>query len=304
MLVGVGFVGIGSAWVVSGPAARDQHNGITICHATASASNPFVTETPDADSITQGPNGHAHHPDDIIPPFVVIENGDVTVNYPGMNMSTLYGAGYTGAEVLANDCNIPSGEITESTTTVTSTVTTTVPVTVTQPGTTITLPALTTTTVVTATVTVPATTVTEPGKTTTVTVPSGETTTVSLPPQTVTVPPSTVTIPGGEVERPALTVTLPGTTKTVTAGATATTVTVTTPHPPTTEGGVLATKVVTVHITTPGHTVTLHAHVIHVKDPVRLTHTKVIVIVVHARGCPPGSVAQNGVCTHIGVGKG
>ncbi len=298
-LTGIGLVGLGSAWVVSGPAAGTASNGIAICHATSSEKNPFVGETPDVSGIL---NGHDGHPDDIIPPFTVIDNGSRT-DYAGKNMNTLYGAGYTGAQVLANNCKIPSGEITEGTTTVTSTVTTTVPVTVTEPGTTITLPPLTTTRVLTVTVSVPGTTVTAPGTTTVVTVPSGQTTTVTLPGQTVTLPPTTVTVNGEVVERPALTVTLPGTTQTVTAGASTTTVTVTAPRT-TTEGGVLAAKVVTVRLTSPGRTVTVHAHVVHVIGHAHVGQKRIIVIVVHARGCPPGLVAFHGVCSHIVRGSG
>jgi hypothetical protein len=273
-----------------------------ICHATASEKNPFVAETPDFSGIL---NGHANHPGDIIPPFTVIDNGSTT-NYPGMNMNTLYGAGYTGAQVLANNCKIPSGEITEgTTTTVTSTVTTTVPVTVTEPGTTITLPSLTTTTVVTVTVSVPGTTVTAPGSTTVVTVPSGQTTTVTLSGQTVTLPPTTVTVNGEVVDRPALTVTLPGTTRTVTAGASTTTVTLTAAKTTTTtEGGVLAAKAVTVRLTTPGRTVTVHLHVAHVVGHAAVKQKKVIIVVVHAHGCPPGTAPFQGVCSPSSPGKG
>ena len=60
---------------------------------------------------------------------------------------TLY-LGWAGAEVLLNDCNIPTGAITS-----TATTTVTVPVTVTTPGTTVTLPEATVTREITVAVT-------------------------------------------------------------------------------------------------------------------------------------------------------
>src|SRR5207249_2443347 len=113
-------------------------------------------------------SGHADHEDDIIPAVGV---------HPPQNMDTIYPGGWTGADILANDCEIPTGGggITQTTTT---TVTETVPVTVTTPGTTVTVPGDTITREITVTVSAPAQTVTTPGTTTVVTVPSGSTTTV------------------------------------------------------------------------------------------------------------------------------
>src|SRR5262249_10869464 len=72
-LTGVAAAGLAAAYVVAGPAAGSASvkNGITICHATSSATNPFVEQTPSADGVL---SGHADHPDDIIPPFEVVEN--------------------------------------------------------------------------------------------------------------------------------------------------------------------------------------------------------------------------------------
>src|SRR5262249_20905676 len=153
-------------------------------------------------------DGHVKNdPEDIIPPFTIIENGVVVVDFPGRNMNTLYD-GFTGAEVLANHCDIPTsgGGITQ---TVTTTLTQAVPVpaTVAEPATTFATPGLTTTTVLTVTLTGPSQTVTN-AVTTVVTVPSGATTTVTLPSATVTLPAVTATIPGGTVERDPVTVTL------------------------------------------------------------------------------------------------
>jgi hypothetical protein len=234
--------------------------GITLCHATASSSNPFNEETVDASSIIGG-NGHASHPDDIIPPFYYIETGTTTTQfYPGMNMNMIYGNGYTGAEVLANGCDIPTGGV-SSTVTTTTTVTQPTTITETIPGTTVTEPAVTITDPVTITVTIPAVTVTTPGTTTVVTVPSGATTTVTLPTETVTLPTSTQTIAGETIEHAPQTVTQPGTITTITAGATTTVVTVTAPNK-TVEGGVLGEKATVITVTGPTHTVQLPAHVI------------------------------------------
>lgn len=65
------------------PAAATS-NKITLCHATGSATNPYVSVTVDDDSIWKNgqPKGHAAHQDnmDIIPPFSV--SGP---DFPGLN---------------------------------------------------------------------------------------------------------------------------------------------------------------------------------------------------------------------------
>ena len=286
---------------MAGPKAGTPGTGeIGICHATSSAKNPFVYETPDASGIL---DGHAKHEEDIIPPFVVVETGGKTTNYPGQNMDEIYGGGFTGAQVLLNKCKIPSGGggVTE---TVTTTVTQTVPVTVTVPATTITLPGGTTTKEITVTVKLPGTTVTTPGTTTVVTVPSGQTTTVTLSTRTVTLPSSTVTIGGAVIERDPETVTLPGTTTTVIAGATTTVVTVTGPDK-VAHSGVAAAKKVHVTVKGPKRVVRVKAHVVHVRAKGVFGTKKFIVILVRSsRGCPPGSVPYQGHCTFVVRGKG
>src|SRR5580765_7899845 len=102
-LVGVGALGLGSALVMAGPKeGTPGTGGIGIYHATSSAKNPFVYETPDASGIL---DGHAKHDEDIIPPFVVVGPGGTS--YPGQNMDEVYGGGFTGAQVLLNNCKIP-----------------------------------------------------------------------------------------------------------------------------------------------------------------------------------------------------
>ncbi len=70
---------------------------VTLCHATKSATNPYVVITVDPNSvITQG---HDQHQDgrDIIPAFTYEENGSV-VSYPGKNLTP------DGLALLANGC--------------------------------------------------------------------------------------------------------------------------------------------------------------------------------------------------------
>jgi hypothetical protein len=301
----VASLGFAAAYVTAGPSgaagpAKTNGNGIEICHATSSESNPFVLEHPSASGDL---DGHTGHPHDIIPPFVFVENG-TTTSYPGQNMDTLYGAGFTGAEVLANSCKVPtSGSIT---TTVTTTTTVSVPTTttVTEPGTTVTVPGNVTTTVTTVTVTAPTQTVTAPGTTSTVvTVLPGQTTTVTLPAQTVTLPSTTVTTPGETVERPAQTVTLPAVTQTISGGTTTSVLTVTAPNKVVQEG-VLGTKRVVIHVKTPARTVRIPAHVVTVHGQGSQTGQKIVVIVIRVHGCPPGTVPFRGVCSHIVRGSG
>jgi hypothetical protein len=283
-------LGFGAAYVLASPKAAAPGPGkIAICHATGSATNPFNLETPDASGDL---NGHEGHPDDIIPAFG---------SYPGKNMGTIYPGGWTGADILANDCEIPTGGggITQTTTT---TVTETVPVTVTTPGTTVTVPGDTITRVITVTVSAPAQTVTTPGTTTVVTVPSGATTTVTLPSQTVTLPGVTTTVPGGTVERDPVAITVVGTTTTVAAGATPTVVTVTGPTGSGVAGAVAESKRVTVTVKTPTRTVQVKGRVVHVKGTGMFAGKRFTVLVIRACGCPVGTVLYHGHCAVSGQG--
>jgi hypothetical protein len=249
-LAGVAAAGLAAAYVVVGPAAGGvlAKNGITICHATSSSTNPFVEVTTSADGVL---SGHAHHPDDIIPPFEVVLNNGAREIYPGKNMDKVFGAGYTGAELLANGCRIPSGRLSV----------TTVPAATTEPGRTIATPGTTEAKTITEKAVVPAMTTTAPATSTVVTIPPETTTTVTLPERTVTVPPTTETIHGERIERPAEVVTLPGTTTTETSGASTTVVTVSGPDK-VVENGEHATKEVVVTVTTHSETVQEPAQVL------------------------------------------
>ena len=55
---------------------------VTICHATSSATNPYVQITVDVASLV-GPEGHDHHERDAIPPF---DLGD-GFSHPGQSWS-------------------------------------------------------------------------------------------------------------------------------------------------------------------------------------------------------------------------
>lgn len=177
---------------------------VTLCHATSSQSNPYVSITVAYPSVQfNGHNGHNGHEDDIIPAFP---------GYPGKNLNK--------ASLLQTDCNVPV----TTTTTVPPTTTTLPPVTTTTtiPPTTTTVPPTTATTVVppttTTTIVEPPTT-TIPPETTTTTVPPTTTTTVPVtvppttePPRTTTTLPPVVTT---TTEPPVVTTTVSPTTTTV-----------------------------------------------------------------------------------------
>ena len=230
-LTGVAFTGAATAYVTAGPAANTAAAAkITICHATSSKTNPFVEESPNADGVL---SAHAHHPDDIIPPFELVERGTTTI-YPGKNMDAHYSGGYTSVELLANGCRPPTGAVSVIT----------VPEAIIEPARTITVPATMTTELIVETFAVPAATETAPETTTVVTVPAQSETTVTFPERTVTLPPTTETVNEETVVRPTETVTLPGTTETVTAGATSTVLTVTGPDEVVDEGTVATAQAV------------------------------------------------------------
>jgi hypothetical protein len=244
------FLGLASAWVLTASGNSTASGQPWICH---SGNGKHFTPVPPSDIGAL--EGHAKNdPDDIIPPFVM-EDG---TTFPGQNLSTIYGSGYTGAEVLANNCVIPSGGG-EITMTGTTEVATTVPVTDTVPPTTVTVPAETSTSISTETITVPGDTTSVPGTTITVTVPADVTTTVSQPERTVTVPPVTITAPGQTIQRPAETVTLPGTSLTVTAPATTTVVTVSGPNR-IVHDGLVDKRRITVTVRTPRRLISIARH--------------------------------------------
>lgn len=74
-------------------AAKDK---VTICHATASSSNPYVTETVDLSSLGDGHGNHGVNPGDIIPPTA-------GTDFPNGNNWDA-----TGQGIFNNGCNVPN----------------------------------------------------------------------------------------------------------------------------------------------------------------------------------------------------
>ena len=76
----------------------NKNDKVTICHATGSATNPFVIITPNKNGVV---HGHAKHADDIIPPFTYNDHG-VTKSFPGLNWNA------AGQAAFANGCHVPT----------------------------------------------------------------------------------------------------------------------------------------------------------------------------------------------------
>ncbi len=98
----------------------------------------------------------------------------------------------------------------------------------------------------------------------------------------------------------------------MTAGPSTTVVTVTAPNT-VFENGALVRQRVLHTLTAPARTVRLPSHVVRalgahrlaVTNPVvHVTKTKVIVILIHVYGCPPGTALYHGTCSPIVHGKG
>ena len=133
-LAGIGMILVGMVAIVSaglgvsvaGATKPNPEHKVTLCHRTASRSNPYVTISPDVASVlhAQGHDGHNGpiYSDalaknvkwgDIIPPF----DYGPGEQYTGQNWTS------EGQALFDNDCNGPN----ESTTTSSSTTTSTVP---------------------------------------------------------------------------------------------------------------------------------------------------------------------------------
>jgi len=78
----------------SGPA----NERVTFCHATGSATNPFVQLTIRDRAVFEG--HAAQHPGDIIPPFTFRRHGQ-TINFPGQNFDA------RGQAISNNGCVVP-----------------------------------------------------------------------------------------------------------------------------------------------------------------------------------------------------
>jgi LPXTG-motif cell wall-anchored protein len=157
-----------TGWVGVAYATAGHGDNVTLCHATHSTSNPYVTITVDPASIVF--EGHDGHDGDIIPPFA---------GYAGKNWTS------ANISIYENDCDIPE---TTTTTICSPTTTSTTSTTVPETTTTTQVPETTTTTIVV----IPTTTTTVP-VTTTSTLPPSTTTTSTVPSTTTTVPHATTT---------------------------------------------------------------------------------------------------------------
>jgi LPXTG-motif cell wall-anchored protein len=92
-------LGVLSFGTSTASATAHHDDNITICHATHSDSNPYVSATVDPSAIDEennrGWNGHGDHEGDIIPPF-----GD----FLGRNWTD------GGRAILANGCDVPEAD--------------------------------------------------------------------------------------------------------------------------------------------------------------------------------------------------
>ena len=93
----IAFGAIGTTASVAAATKPDPGHKVTICHATASATNPYVVITVDIASIV-GDDGHGHsgvNAGNIIPQFAM--DGYV---YAGNNWDAAHQA------IFGNDCNL------------------------------------------------------------------------------------------------------------------------------------------------------------------------------------------------------
>jgi hypothetical protein len=113
--------GVGGASAVPAPTPVDK---VTICHRTNADNNPYVAITPDVAGVL---DGHAAEHDDprvwgptlkslhlkwgdIIPAFYYLDGHGDLQHFAGLNLDATDGQGGTleGADILENDCVIPS----------------------------------------------------------------------------------------------------------------------------------------------------------------------------------------------------
>jgi hypothetical protein len=104
--------------VVPNTAAEARAAKVTICHQVGNLSYRVITV--DVNAVSGG--GHGHHSGDIIP-AVNARQGNRDIHFPGRNLGTVLRAdGLTGAQVVANGCNVPPVATTAQLTTPTSAV--------------------------------------------------------------------------------------------------------------------------------------------------------------------------------------
>lgn len=94
---------VNSGMVLAQNGNSNAGNKVTICHATGSATNPYVVITPNANGVINGHSGSGHQGGrDIIPPFSYNDHG-TTKQYPGQNWDA------TGQAIYNNGCKVPAG---------------------------------------------------------------------------------------------------------------------------------------------------------------------------------------------------
>jgi uncharacterized repeat protein (TIGR01451 family) len=75
-------------------------SNVGICHATASATNPYVFNEPSARSIINNTNGHDTHEGDVIPEFWYYDGDGAVQHYLGKNLDL-------GVVIGKKDCDTP-----------------------------------------------------------------------------------------------------------------------------------------------------------------------------------------------------
>lgn len=98
----VAAVGVAAFAVVSFASnGGDSHEKVTLCHATGSQSNPYVSVDVNISSAGDAANakGHDSHADDIIPPYSY-SGQDGSINYPGKNWTA------EGQDILNDGCKV------------------------------------------------------------------------------------------------------------------------------------------------------------------------------------------------------
>jgi len=130
-ILGAAVAALASVAVVPNALADQREHKVTICHATASHTNPYVQITVDYHSITHA--GHGGHEGPVFDPSATGKWGDIIppfdfgpgAQFDGLNWSD------EGQAVLANGCSVAPG----TTTTTIDTTTTTIDTTTTTEGT-------------------------------------------------------------------------------------------------------------------------------------------------------------------------